>query len=144
MSSPIDERASGFTDTLYASLCEIAEGTLRRTRAPTAILPAELVHECYLKLHAASEVEVESSLRFRALAAAMIYFGFNLAQATWFQSYPEFEHIRVGVVYAAIPISGVIFLLFILEQMLFGKQGADAEEEELARAIELAEQEASS
>lgn len=77
------------------------------------------------------------------LAIAMIYYGYSLARTTWFQSYPEFEHIRVGVVYAAIPISGVIFLLFIGEHLLFGRQGVDFEEAELQRAIEHAEQEAS-
>ena len=57
MSTPTNERAS-FTDTLYASLCEIAEGALRWSRPETVILPAELVHECYLKLRAADDVRV--------------------------------------------------------------------------------------
>lgn len=60
-----------------------------------------------------------------AFAVAMIYYGFNLAETTWFQSYPEFEHIRVGVVYAAIPISGCIFLLFIIEHWAFGRPEVD-------------------
>lgn len=74
------------------------------------------------------------------VAVAMIYYGASLARTTWFQSYPEFTAIRVGVVYAAIPISGVIFLLFVIEHLLFGKQGPDFEEEELREAVELAEQ----
>ncbi|MHA1548591.1 MAG: TRAP transporter small permease [Alphaproteobacteria bacterium] len=74
------------------------------------------------------------------LAVSMIYFGYNLAATTWFQAYPEFEHIRVGVVYAAIPLSGMIFLLFVLEHLFFGRQGVDFEEEELARAVAQAEQ----
>lgn len=81
-----------------------------------------------------------------AVAVAMVWYGFSLAQTTWFQSYPEFTAIRVGVVYAAIPISGAIFLLFVIEHLLFGKQGIDYEEEELREAIkqaERAEQEAS-
>lgn len=76
-----------------------------------------------------------------AVAVAMIYFGFNLANTTWFQSYPEFEYIKVGVVYAAIPISGAIFLLFIIEKFVFGQQGVDIEEEEIRRAVELTEEE---
>lgn len=69
-----------------------------------------------------------------AVAVAMIYFGYNLARTTWFQSYPEFESIRVGVVYAAIPISGCVFLLFIVERFLFGLQGVDADAQEPAMA----------
>lgn len=76
-----------------------------------------------------------------SVAVAMIYYGTSLARTTWFQSYPEFESIRVGVVYAAIPISGCIFLLFIIERFLFGQQGVDQEEEELKRAIEQTEAE---
>jgi hypothetical protein len=42
----------------------------------------------------------------------------------------------------AIPFSGVIFLLFIIEHLLFGQQGIDEEQEEILRAVEHAEQEA--
>jgi TRAP-type C4-dicarboxylate transport system permease small subunit len=76
------------------------------------------------------------------VALVMITYGFTLAQTTWFQSYPEFTAIRVGVVYAAIPISGVIFLLFIIEHLLFGQQGTDEEAEEIKRAVAHAEEEA--
>ena len=74
-----------------------------------------------------------------AVAVAMIYYGYSLAQTTWFQAYPEFEYIRVGTVYAAIPVSGVVFLLFVIERFFFGQQGLDAEAEELQRAIEQTE-----
>lgn len=74
-----------------------------------------------------------------AVAVAMMVYGFSLARTTWFQSYPEFEFIKVGAVYAAIPISGAIFLLFVVERFLFGQQGLDAEAEELQRAIEQTE-----
>lgn len=86
-------------------------------------------------------VDLIVQLMLGAIAVAMIYYGFNLARTTWFQSYPEFEGIRVGVVYAAIPISGVIFLLFIIEHLLFGRQTKTLEEEELAEAIRQAEEE---
>jgi TRAP-type C4-dicarboxylate transport system permease small subunit len=74
-----------------------------------------------------------------AVAIAMIYYGTSLARTTWFQAYPEFEYIRVGTVYAAIPISGAVFLLFVIERFFFGQQGIDAEAEELQRAIEQTE-----
>ena len=75
-----------------------------------------------------------------AVAIAMIWYGYNLASTTWFQSYPEFEHIRVGVVYAAIPISGAIFLLFVIEHFLFGPQGTEDDAEEVRRDAALAEE----
>lgn len=76
-----------------------------------------------------------------ALAVAMVYYGISLARTTWFQAYPEFEFIKVGAVYAAIPISGAIFLLFIVERFVFGEMGTDQEEEEIRRAVEMAEEE---
>jgi TRAP-type C4-dicarboxylate transport system permease small subunit len=86
-------------------------------------------------------VEIVVDLLLAALALVMIYYGANLVQTTWFQAYPEFIYIRVGMVYSAIPISGVIFLLFIIEAALFGS-GPSVEEEELRRAIEHTEDEA--
>jgi TRAP-type C4-dicarboxylate transport system permease small subunit len=46
----------------------------------------------------------------------MIIWGGSLVQTTYFQSYPEFQYIRVGVAYSAIPIGGVITLLFVIEK----------------------------
>lgn len=74
------------------------------------------------------------------VALAMMWYGYKLASTTWFQAYPEFEHIRVGVVYAAIPISGTVFLLFIIEHLLFGRPVLDVAEEEVRRAVEQAEE----
>jgi len=48
----------------------------------------------------------------------MMVFGVNLVEATLFQSYPEFEYIRVGVVYTAIPLGGLVTLLFVIEKAL--------------------------
>jgi len=71
----------------------------------------------------------------------LLCFTANLVQATWLQAYPEFVYIRVGMVYSAIPISGLIFLAFIVEVVFFG--GAPSvDDEELKRAIEQAEDEA--
>ncbi len=48
----------------------------------------------------------------------MVIFGANLVDTTLFQSYPEFEYVRVGVVYTAIPIGGLVTLLFVIEKAL--------------------------
>lgn len=48
----------------------------------------------------------------------MIVFGANLVDATLFQSYPEFEYVRVGAVYTAIPLGGLVTLLFVVEKAL--------------------------
>ena len=78
------------------------------------------------------------------IALFMIVYGFSLAQTTWFQSYPEFDEIRVGVVYSAIPGSGFVTLLFVIESVLFGDLLAErrAKEESLERALEHGEEEA--
>lgn len=78
------------------------------------------------------------------IALFMVVYGFSLAQTTWFQSYPEFDEIKVGVVYSAIPGSGVVTLLFVIESVLFGEILAKrrAEEESLERALEHGEEEA--
>ena len=53
-----------------------------------------------------------------AVSVFMVVFGANLVDTTLFQSYPEFEYVRVGVVYTAIPIGGLITLLFVIEKAL--------------------------
>ncbi len=93
-----------------------------------------------LPRRAAYFVDLLVQVLLAAVAVAMIKYGYNLAKITWFQAYPEFEHIRVGVVYAAIPISGAIFLLFVIEHLLFGRQGVDVVEQEMRRAVAQAEE----
>ena len=46
----------------------------------------------------------------------MIIWGGSLVQTTFFQSYPEFQYIKVGVAYSPIPIAGLITLLFVIEK----------------------------
>ena len=46
----------------------------------------------------------------------MVIWGASLVKTTYFQSYPEFQYIRVGVAYSAIPIGGLITLLFVIEK----------------------------
>lgn len=48
----------------------------------------------------------------------MVGYGASLVQQTFFQTYPEFQYIRVGAVYTAIPIGGLITLLFVIEKAL--------------------------
>ena len=47
----------------------------------------------------------------------MVGYGASLVKTTYFQAYPEFQYIRVGVAYSAIPIGGLITLLFVIEQV---------------------------
>ena len=76
------------------------------------------------------------------IAVAMIYYGADLVQTTWFQAYPEFTYIRVGAVYSAIPGGGFILLLFIIESVLYPNVMAADEEEEVRLALAHAEEEA--
>ncbi len=48
----------------------------------------------------------------------MVIYGIDLVETTLFQSYPEFEYIKVGVAYSPIPIGGAIMLLFAVEKLL--------------------------
>ena len=52
----------------------------------------------------------------------MVIYGAGLVQTTFFQSYPEFQYIRVGLVYTAIPIAGLITFLFVVEKALSARQ----------------------
>ena len=68
-----------------------------------------------------------------AISVFMIWYGISLVQKTFFQSYPEFQYIRVGVVYTAIPAGGLITLLFVIERALgLAPATAPAEPEEAA------------
>ena len=52
-----------------------------------------------------------------AICLFMVGYGASLVKTTYFQSYPEFQYIRVGVAYSAIPIGGLITLLFVVEKV---------------------------
>ncbi len=77
------------------------------------------------------------------IACLMVYYGYSLAETTWFQSYPEFDEIKVGVVYSAIPGGGAVTLLFVIERVFYHDALAELEGEEMRHAMELAEHEAS-
>ena len=53
-----------------------------------------------------------------AISIFMIVYGVSLVQKTFFQAYPEFQYIKVGSVYTAIPAAGLITLLFVIEKAL--------------------------
>ncbi len=74
------------------------------------------------------------------IAVFMSYFGLSLAELTWFQAYPEFDYVRVGFVYSAIPGSGLVLLLFVIETAMFGPPEDDGDAE-LQRAIDHADHE---
>ena len=84
-----------------------------------------------LRLQHGAEIIVQ--LLMGTIAVLMIVFGISLTQTTWFQSYPEFEYVRVGLVYSAIPGSGVVTLLFVLEALFFRRMEL-VPDEELQRA----------
>ena len=58
---------------------------------------------------------------FLAISCSMIWWGIDLVKATVFQHYAEFpwEGLKVGYIYAAVPISGFVTLLFVIEQIFF-------------------------
>ena len=82
------------------------------------------------------------TLLMATIAVAMMYYGADLVQTTWFQAYPEFNYIRVGAVYSAIPGGGFILLLFIIESVFYPNVMAAEEEEEVRLALAHAEEEA--
>jgi TRAP-type C4-dicarboxylate transport system permease small subunit len=87
-------------------------------------------------------VEIFVHLLMATIAVAMIYYGLNLAETTWFQAYPEFDYIRVGLVYSAIPGSGLVTLLFAIEAIFYPNVMVSEEEEEIRRAALHADEEA--
>jgi TRAP-type C4-dicarboxylate transport system permease small subunit len=64
-------------------------------------------------------VETGMHVLMGVIAVAMIFYGIDLVRTTWFQAYPEFDYIRVGAVYSAIPGSGLVTLLFVIEALVF-------------------------
>ena len=58
----------------------------------------------------------------------MVAYGASLVKTTYFQAYPEFQYIRVGVAYSAIPIAGLITLLFVIEKVFIRPSLTAAEE----------------
>ena len=61
----------------------------------------------------------------------MVTYGASLVKTTYFQAYPEFQYIRVGVAYSAIPIGGLITLLFVIEKVFIRPSSKAAKEGEV-------------
>ncbi len=55
-----------------------------------------------------------------ATALFMAGYGTQLCRITWYQSMAEFPGLPQGVVYAPIPIAGVLTLLFLIERVWVG------------------------
>ncbi len=60
------------------------------------------------------------------ISVFMVIFGARLVEITFFQSYPEFQYIRVGLVYTAIPLAGLITFLFVVEKALVAPEAGAA------------------
>ena len=66
-----------------------------------------------------------------AICVFMVTYGASLVKTTYFQSYPEFQYIRVGVAYSAIPIAGLITLLFVIEKVFLKPNFKDTKGDEV-------------
>lgn len=119
--------------TLYGSaICYRSQAHLR-LEVFVRMLPDHLQHLPHYLVHGLMAT----------IACLMVYYGYSLAETTWFQSYPEFDEIKVGVVYSAIPGGGAVTLLFVIERVFYHDALVELEGEEMRHALELAEQEAS-
>lgn len=88
------------------------------------------------------KLEAAVLLLMAGTALFMVFYGISLTQTTWFQAYPEFPYIRVGFVYSAIPGSGLVTFLFVVEAMFFRDRAAGDGEAQLRHALEHGEEEA--
>jgi TRAP-type C4-dicarboxylate transport system permease small subunit len=78
------------------------------------------------RVHRAADYLVEFLMA--VMAVFMIVYGVKLCIATWDNTIAEFPALRVGVVYAPIPLGGAFTLLFIIEHLTIGRPAAaDAE-----------------
>ena len=92
--------------TFYGAAACYRAGTHIRLRMVTDLLPAAL-QQWQKKI---------VDLLMAGICLFMIIWGGSLVKTTYFQSYPEFQYIRVGVAYSAIPIAGLITFLFVIEK----------------------------
>jgi TRAP-type C4-dicarboxylate transport system permease small subunit len=59
------------------------------------------------------------------IAGFMLGYGVHLCQITWGNTIAEFPWLSTGVVYAPIPIGGLLTLLFIVEKIWLGEPPKD-------------------
>lgn len=98
-----------------AAVCYRADAHLRLEIVERAVPP-----------YVAQLLRVVIDLLMAGVSVFMIVFGKDLVDATLFQSYPEFEYVRVGVVYTAIPLGGLVTLLFVIEKALVAPRSRPA------------------
>lgn len=55
------------------------------------------------------------------IAVFMVIYGIRLCEATWLNTIADFPFLSVGVVYAPIPLGGLLTLLFIIEHLTIGR-----------------------
>ena len=91
--------------TFYGAAACYRAGTHIRLRMFVEKLPPALARWQHLFVHSLMA----------GISLFMVTYGASLVKTTYFQSYPEFQYIRVGVAYSAIPIGGLITLLFVIE-----------------------------
>ena len=92
--------------TFYGAAACYRADTHIRLRMLTDLLPSAL-HRWQDKL---------VDMLMAGICLFMVIWGSSLVKTTYFQAYPEFQYIRVGVAYSAIPIGGLITLLFVIEK----------------------------
>ena len=110
--------------TMYgAAVCYRAQVHLR-LKVFVRLLTARLQHWVEILVH----------LLMGTVAVLMIVYGISLSRTTWFQAYPEFDYVRVGLVYSAIPGSGIVTLLFVIEALLF-RRTEEEPDEDLQKAV---------
>ncbi|KPJ76053.1 MAG: hypothetical protein AMJ54_13045 [Deltaproteobacteria bacterium SG8_13] len=93
--------------TFYGAAACYRAGTHIRLRMFTDMLPPELQRWQTRFV----------DLLMAGICLFMVAYGASLVKTTYFQAYPEFQYIRVGVAYSAIPIAGLITLLFLFEKV---------------------------
>jgi TRAP-type C4-dicarboxylate transport system permease small subunit len=93
--------------TFYGAAACYRAGTHIKLRMFVEMLPPKLEKWQHHFVH----------LLMAGIALFMVAYGASLVKTTFFQSYPEFQYIRVGVAYSAIPIGGLITLMFVIEDV---------------------------
>jgi TRAP-type C4-dicarboxylate transport system permease small subunit len=81
-------------------------------------------------------LEIGTHVLMAVVAATMIYYGIDLVKTTWFQSYAEFRYIRVGLVYSAIPGSGLVTLLFAIEALIYPSFKPSIDDDDVTHLVE--------
>lgn len=112
--------------TMYGAAACYRAGIHLRLMALVSRLPSSLQRVAEIGTHVLMAV----------VAVTMIYYGIELVRTTWFQSYPEFRYIRVGLVYSAIPGSGLVTLLFAIEALIYPSFKPSSDEDDVTHILE--------